>query len=58
MGPKQNITFTEIEKAQNKAVRITCFKSLLESAKQLYRDRKILKIRDLLTLDIYNLYKL
>ena len=40
----------KFKKLQNKAVRIMCFKSKLESDKPLYRDLKILKIRDLLTL--------
>ena len=47
----KNTTFKEIEKLQNKAIRIMCFKSKLEPTKPLYRDSKILKIRDLLTLN-------
>ena len=46
----KNTTFKEIEKLQNKAIRIMCFKSKLEPTKPLYRDLKILRIRDLLTL--------
>ena len=46
----KSTTFKEIENLQNKAIRIMCFKSKLEPAKPLYRDFKILKIRDLLTL--------
>ena len=49
-GQSKNTTFKEIEKLQNKAVRVMCFKSKLEPVKPLYRDLKILKIRDLLTL--------
>ena len=49
-GQNKNTTFKEIEKPQNKAVRIMCFKSYLEPAKPLYRDLKIIKIRDLLIL--------
>ena len=49
-GQSKNTTFKEIEKLQNKAVRIMCFKSKLEPAKPIYKDLKILKIRDLLTL--------
>ena len=47
----KNTTFKEIEKLQNKAIRIMCFKSKLEPTKPLSRDLKILKIRDLLTLN-------
>ena len=47
----KNTTFKEIEKLQNKAIRIMCFKSKLEPTKPLYRELKILKIRDLLTLN-------
>ena len=50
-GQNKNTTFKEIEKLQNKAIRIMCFKSKLESTKPLYRELKILKIRDLLTLN-------
>ena len=46
----KNKTFKAIEKLQNKALKIMYFKSNLESAKPLYKDLKILKIRDLLTL--------
>ena len=49
-GQNKNTTFKEIEKLQNKAIRIMCFKSKLEPTKPLYRDLKILRIRDLLTL--------
>ena len=50
-GQSKNTTFKEIEKLQNKAIRIMCFKSKLEPTKLLYRELKILKIRGLLTLD-------
>ena len=50
-GQVKNATFKEIEKLQNKAIRIMCFKSKLEPTKPLYRDLKILKIRDVLTLN-------
>ena len=50
-GQNKNTTFNEIEKLQNKAIRIMCFKLKLERTKPLYRDLKILKIRDLLTLN-------
>ena len=50
-GQNKNATFKEIEKLQNKAIRIMCFKSKLEPTKPLYRDLKILKIRDVLTLN-------
>ena len=50
-GQNKNTTFKEIEKLQNKAIRIMCFKSKLEPTKPLYRELKILKIRDLLTLN-------
>ena len=50
-GQNKNTTFKEIEKLQNKAIRIMCFKSKLEPTKLLYRELKILKIRGLLTLD-------
>ena len=49
-GQNKNATFKEIEKLQNKAVRIMCFKSKLEPTKRIYKDLKIIKIRDLLTL--------
>ena len=49
-GVKKRTTLKEIEKLQNKAARIMCFKSKLEPAKPLYRNLKILKIKDLLTL--------
>ena len=49
-GQNKNTTFKEIEKLQNKPIRIMCFKSKLEPTKPLYRDLKILRIRDLLTL--------
>ena len=49
-GQNKNTTFKEIEKLQNKAIRIMCFKSKLEPTKPLYRDLKILRITDLLTL--------
>ena len=49
-GQNKNTTFKEIEKLQNKAIRIMCFKSKLEPTKPLYRDLKIIRIRDLLTL--------
>ena len=47
----RNTTLKEIEKLQNKAIRVMCFKSKLEPTKPLYRELKILKIRDLLTLN-------
>ena len=47
----RNTTLKEIEKLQNKAMRVMCFKSKLEPTKPLYRELKILKIRDLLTLN-------
>ena len=50
-GQTKNATFKEIEKLLNKAIRIMCFKSKLDHTKPLYRDSKILKIRDLLTLN-------
>ena len=50
-GQNKNTTFKEFEKLQNKAIRIMCFKSKLEPTKPLYRKLKILKIRDLLTLN-------
>ena len=50
-GQNKNATFKEIEKLQNKAIRVMCFKSKLEPTKPLYRDLNILKIRDLLTLN-------
>ena len=50
-GQNKNTTFNEIEKLQNKAIRIMCFKLKLEPTKPLYRDLKILKIIDLLTLN-------
>ena len=50
-GQNKNTIFKEIEKLQNKTVRITYFKSKLKPAKTLFRDFKILILRDLLTLD-------
>ena len=47
----KNVISKEIEKLQNKAIRIMCFESKLEPTKPLYRDLKMLKIRDLLTLN-------
>ena len=51
MGSKREHNFKEIENLQNKAIRIMRFKSKLEPTKPLYRELKILKIRDLLTLE-------
>ena len=50
-GQNKNATFKEIEKLQNKAIRVMCFKSKLEPTNSLYRDLNVLKIRDLLTLN-------
>ena len=47
----KNTTFKEIEKLQNKAIRIMCFKLKLEPTKPMHRELKILKKRDLLTLN-------
>ena len=47
----KNTTFKEIEKLQNKAIRIMCFKLKLEPTEPMHRELKILKKRDLLTLN-------
>ena len=47
----KNTTFKEIEKLQNKAIRIMCFKLKLEPTKPMQRELKILKKRDLLTIN-------